>query len=90
MTSKGRPLLILSDRVEGRTVRRRNSMRRKPAHPDAEGIADDGGDENGEQQRPAAKVMIKIHRMSAISSLSNGTYGKGKTESVALYFSFLT
>jgi hypothetical protein len=31
-------------------------MVRKPTHPDAEGIADDSGDENGKQQRPAAKI----------------------------------
>jgi hypothetical protein len=41
-------------------------MRRKPPHPDAEGIADDGGDENGEHQGPAAKVMIKLHRISTV------------------------
>jgi hypothetical protein len=35
-------------------------MRRKPAHPDAEGIADDGGNENRENQRPAAIVAKKF------------------------------
>jgi hypothetical protein len=38
-------------------------MRRKPSHPDAEGIADNGGDENGKHQRPAAKVVIEVHRI---------------------------
>src|SRR5450631_4582007 len=47
----------------GPASRRRISMRRKPSHPDAEGIADDGGDENGKHQRPAAKVAIEVHRM---------------------------
>jgi hypothetical protein len=33
-------------------------MVRKPPYPDAEGIADDSGDENGKHQRPAAKILI--------------------------------
>ena len=61
-TNNGRPMLTLSDRVEGPAARRRISMHRKPTHPDAQGIADDGRDENGEHQRPAAKVAIEVHR----------------------------
>ena len=45
-----------------------NSMRRKPPHPDAEGIADDGGDENGEHQRPAAKIVTKVNRISTVAA----------------------
>src|ERR1700730_594913 len=48
---------------EGPRIASPNSMRRKPSHPDAEGIADDGGDENGKHQRPAAKVAIEVPRM---------------------------
>jgi hypothetical protein len=48
---------------EGPRVASPNSMRRKPSHPDAKGIADDGGDENGKHQRPAAKVAIEVHRI---------------------------
>ena len=44
-----------------------NSMRRKPSHPDAEGIADDGGNKNGEHRRPAAKVT-KIHRINTVGA----------------------
>lgn len=61
-TNNGRQMLTLSDRVEGPAARRRISMHRKPTHPDAQGIADDGRDENGEHQRPAAKVAIEVHR----------------------------
>ena len=50
-------------KAEGPAARRRISMRRKPAHPDAEGIADDGGNENGENQRPAAIAAKEIHRV---------------------------
>jgi hypothetical protein len=45
-------------------------MRRKPAHPDTEGIEDHGGDENGEHQRPAAKVIIKFHRIDTVCGLT--------------------
>jgi hypothetical protein len=55
-------------------------VRRKPFHPDAESIADDGGDENREHQRPAAKVVIEVHRMSTVSGLSSGPHGEGKAE----------
>ena len=50
-------------KAEGPAARRRISMRRKPADPDADGIADDGGNENGENQRPAAMVAKKVHRI---------------------------
>jgi hypothetical protein len=36
-------------------------MRRKPPHPNVEGIADDGGNEDGELHSPAAKVVTKIY-----------------------------
>jgi hypothetical protein len=43
-------------------------MVRKPPHPDAEGIADDSGDENGEHQRPAAKIVIEVDRTSTAAA----------------------
>jgi hypothetical protein len=46
-----------------------NSMRRKPPHPNTEGIADDGGDENDEHRCPAAKV-VKNHRMNTVAALA--------------------
>ncbi|MDO8401844.1 MAG: hypothetical protein Q7T45_28955 [Bradyrhizobium sp.] len=44
------------DTTEGRASP--NSVRRKPPHPDAEAIADDRESEQGEQQRPAAEIVI--------------------------------
>jgi hypothetical protein len=44
-------------------------MCRKPPHPNAEGIADDGGEENDELQRPAAKV-VENHRMNTGAALA--------------------
>ena len=68
---QGSPAAHLAKRVEDRAARRRiHSMRRKPAHPDAEGIEDNGGDENGEHQRPAAKVIIKFHRIDTVCGLT--------------------
>jgi hypothetical protein len=43
-------------------------MVRKPPHPDAEGIADDSGDESGKHERPAAKIVIEVHRMSTAAA----------------------
>jgi len=40
----------------------------EPPRPDAEGIADDGGDENGEHKRTAAKVVIEVHRTGLASN----------------------
>ena len=58
-----------------------NSMGRKPPHPDAEGIADDGGDEQGEHQRPAAaKIAIEVHRMSTAAALTAAPHRTGKIE----------
>lgn len=48
----------------------RLSMRRKPPHPDAEGIADHGADQYGKHQRPAADVVIEVHRKSTVCGLA--------------------
>jgi hypothetical protein len=40
----------------------------EPSRPDAEGIADNGGDENGEHKCPAAKVVIEVHRTRLASN----------------------
>jgi hypothetical protein len=63
-------------------------MGRKPSHPDAEGIADDSGDESGEHQRPEAKIAIEVHRMStaAASTLTPDRKSKVESDSVAPYF----
>ena len=49
--------------AEGPRIASPNFNASEAIHPDAEGIADDGGDENGKHQRPAAKVEIEFHRM---------------------------
>jgi hypothetical protein len=45
-------------------------VRRKPPHLNAEGIADDGGNENGEHQSPTAKVSTKNHRVNTVSGFT--------------------
>jgi hypothetical protein len=60
-------------------------MYRNPAHPDAEGIADDGGDESGEDQSPAAKTVIQVHQWipPAASALACRE-GEAESEACAL------
>ena len=70
----------LQPRQRGPASRRRISMRRKPSHPDAEGIADDGGDENGKRQRPAAKVEIEVHRIRFASKRPQARPARKKAE----------
>jgi hypothetical protein len=67
-------------------------MGRKPSHPDPKGIADNGGDEYGEHQRPDAKIAIEIHRMStaAASTLPPHRMSKVESDSLAPYFLPLT
>ena len=72
-------MLTLSGKGRGPSSASPNSMRRKPPHPDAQGIADDGGDENGEHQRPAAKVVIEVHRWIPSAALTvAGTEGRSR------------
>ena len=61
-TSNGSPVLTLSDRAEGPATRRRIQCVESHPHPNVEGIADDGGNEDHEHQSPAAKVLTKIYR----------------------------
>jgi hypothetical protein len=61
-------MVALSDRQRARQrVAEFNAS--KAPHPNAEGIADDGGDENDEHRRPAAKV-VKNHRMNTVAALA--------------------
>ena len=66
-------------KAEDAAARRRISTRRKPTHPDAEGIADDGEDENGEYQRPTAVVVIEVHRSGSPAAPVRKKQGKPKS-----------
>src|SRR3981081_4124086 len=63
-TNNGRPMLALCDRARG-GPHRVAEFQCAGSHPIQmpKSIADDGGDENGKHQRPAAKVEIEFHRM---------------------------
>jgi hypothetical protein len=69
------------------------SMGRKPPHPDAEGIADDSGDEYGEHQRPDAKTVMEFHWISTAGQPQQAAphrKSKVESESLAPYFLSLT
>ena len=73
-----------SPRARGPSSAPPNSMGQKPSHPDAECIADDVGDENGEHQRPAAKVVIEMHRMSTAAGSTLPHTGRARLRAEAL------
>jgi hypothetical protein len=79
------PMLNLSDRPKAQQrVAESINGGWKPSHPDAEGIADDSGDEYGEHQCPDAKIAIEIHRMSTAATSTLPQHRKSKVESDSL------
>ncbi len=66
--------------AEGPRIASPNFNASEAIHPDAEGIADDGGDENGKHQRPAAKVGIEVHRIRFASKRPQARPARKKAE----------